>query len=903
MPRLPDLNSIGVVDPAAGQAQVPYGFERSAGRMGEAVAGVGEQISRTAARVGGAVLARQKDERDKQDRLNYVTANSAFLQDSVKTQSDLEADPSSYANWTQAYETRAKQVADAQAATITDPALRAQFLASAGLHAAETSAGLRLKARAQKVDADKAYALGTIDATMQSIFKPGVSDAAREYGLKTMSDAIAGIGPNGTGSLSAVEEQALRKQATDNYVKAWAASFSDPHDLMNALAGKPGSGLPPAPLPADIKATVETAATAHGINPADLERGIQIESGGKNIPPKPGHKAAGVAQFIPETAAAYSVNPMDVGSSIDGMARLWADNRAQLKKDLGREPTGAEIYLAHQQGAAGANALIQNPDSKAATVVPEENILGNGGTPGMTAKQFVDMWAGKFNNAPAKPPTGEAPTGEPDLPRIAHTGTPADLLPPGERFQLYRGAEAAVRAQDAQDRAEAERQRQAAKVELLGKVDDTLAAIRDTGKDPNSLTPADLSAGFTPAEVETIWRKRNREMDFWTVRQRVGMAGPAEEQALLESVKGKPDEPGYADRLQNYDLMVKAIDAKHKLLASDPAAYVMQASPDIAQALRDGFTDPSKMRDAVRQLDGAYDRLAVPQQHREVLSEEAAKGLVEQLRSSSPGDLGNTINQMASQYGPDVWPRVLGSMVREGKLPASYEVVAAVNDPVARGALVEGLADPEKVRAAVPKNDLKTIDNQIDTDPDLHRLAASFAYAPGGAQKVAEIKQAVALMAYRLAPRNSPDAAVKTAIASITTGKYDFLEDGDYVARVPAGHLADVETRTSAAIEALKASDLMPLEPSLAVPALTAGQRQDVALAAAQRGHWVTNESETGLVRLNEAGKPVMLKGDVAHPLRRLEVFFGDTAPTPVAAMPPPAAVGGGSIIPPQIMQ
>lgn len=886
MPRLPDVNSLGTVTPVAQPQEVPRAYVRSATLRGEALAGIGDQISRTAMEVGTTVLNRQKQDAEDRDRLAYVTANSTFLQQKVKTEADLEEDPN-YQTWSPRYQASLQKTADAQAATITDPVMRAQFEQGAALHIAEGSAQLRTRARGKQQDADKAWVYGTVQANIDTALR-SPDEATRSAALGQVNDAIETGVKNG--SLDPLEALKFRQAVTEQYAESFVATQPTARDKL-ALLAPPGSGAPPAPLPADLHPIVAQAAQAHDVPAADLERMLQIESGGRNIPASPGHRAAGVAQFMPDTARAYGVDPNNVPSSIDGAARLWADNRAQLRKDLGREPTGAEVYLAHQQGSAGANALIQNPDSKAATVTAPENILGNGGTPDMTAKQFVDMWTGRFNNAP---PTERAivPAGTPDghglVPGqpdaagrmiFAKTGTPIDFLPPGKRAQMYEQALAEQRAEDARAKAEAEQQRQAARVALGSQVDDNLASIRDSGKPVTQVTQAQLAGAFTPLEVEKINRQTNRETDFWAARQQVGLASPQEEQTLLDATK--PQGEGYADQAKNRDLLLQAIQAKHQLLAKDPAGYVMQASPDIAQAMRDGFTDPTKMRSAVRSLDGAYDRLGVPMEHREVLSEDTAKALVEQLRSSPPGDLGNTINQMAQQYGSDVWPRVLGSMVREGKLPAAYEVVAAVNDPVARGALVEGLADPEKVRAAVPKNDLKTIDNIIETDPDLHRLAASFAYAPGGAEKMGEIKQAVSLMAYRLTPRNSPDAAVKTAIASITTGKYEFLEDGDFVARVPVGHMADVEARTVATIEGLKAADLMPLDPSVAVPQLTAGQRQDVALAAAQRGHWVTNESETGLLRLNEAGKPVMLKGDRAHPTRRLEVFFGDAVPAP----------------------
>jgi hypothetical protein len=93
------------------------------------------------------------------------------------------------------------------------------------------------------------------------------------------------------------------------------------------------------------------------------------------------------------------------------------ENRPALTRALGREPTDAEYYLAHQQGRAGAAALLSaaqnNPNTPAwqairrfygSDAIARRAIGGN--APGMnpvrasmmTAGQFVDFWNNKFNH-------------------------------------------------------------------------------------------------------------------------------------------------------------------------------------------------------------------------------------------------------------------------------------------------------------------------------------------------------------------------------------------------------------------------------------------------------------------------------------------------------------------------
>jgi hypothetical protein len=136
--------------------------------------------------------------------------------------------------------------------------------------------------------------------------------------------------------------------------------------------------------------------THYALPPGYLAKTMQIESGGRNLGPNQAG-AAGYFQFVPSTARTMHVNPNDFSSSADGAARLAVENAQQLRLGLGRDPDGAELYLAHQQGGAGATKLINNPNVNAASLVGTKAIIQNGGTEGMTAGQFVQMWANKYN--------------------------------------------------------------------------------------------------------------------------------------------------------------------------------------------------------------------------------------------------------------------------------------------------------------------------------------------------------------------------------------------------------------------------------------------------------------------------------------------------------------------------
>jgi len=102
--------------------------------------------------------------------------------------------------------------------------------------------------------------------------------------------------------------------------------------------------------------------------------------------------AAGLYQFIPSTARAYGLrNPYDPNQAIAAVIKFTKAN-AKILSGAGIQVTGANLYLAHQQGAGGAIALYRS----ATRGTPldrtiRRNISANGGK-GMSAQQFIDFW-------------------------------------------------------------------------------------------------------------------------------------------------------------------------------------------------------------------------------------------------------------------------------------------------------------------------------------------------------------------------------------------------------------------------------------------------------------------------------------------------------------------------------
>lgn len=159
--------------------------------------------------------------------------------------------------------------------------------------------------------------------------------------------------------------------------------------------------------PSDIHGTITSAADRYGINHNYALRVAHIESRFDPNAVNSGSRATGLFQFIPSTWRSYGAgqSARDPAANADAAMRFTVANRDHLRRSLGREPTDGELYLAHQQGAAGATKLLAAPNVRAVDVVGERAVLGNGGTLDMTAGQFAQKWIRKVDGATGAPPS------------------------------------------------------------------------------------------------------------------------------------------------------------------------------------------------------------------------------------------------------------------------------------------------------------------------------------------------------------------------------------------------------------------------------------------------------------------------------------------------------------------
>lgn len=181
------------------------------------------------------------------------------------------------------------------------------------------------------------------------------------------------------------------------------AASSVANSVEQAVVTGTGSGWSKK-MRADLFSDIAEASKLHGVPESYMRTMAWIESKGDPTAKAPSSSASGIYQFINSTAKLYGIagRQFDQKANVDAGARLALDNLRGLRKRLGREPTPAELYLAHQQGLGGAAKLLSDPNAPVTKFLSNAAVVNNGGSTSMTAGQFVDVWRQKYAAAAKK---------------------------------------------------------------------------------------------------------------------------------------------------------------------------------------------------------------------------------------------------------------------------------------------------------------------------------------------------------------------------------------------------------------------------------------------------------------------------------------------------------------------
>lgn len=719
MPKIPtDIGGRRTPRPQRGVVSVRAGVEADAmARAGQA-AGSGLEALGRGTRGAADNLYRMEQERDE---FQAAQVRSKFLQDQIALESEFDKDQD-WRTQKQRYGERLGKLRSAAAQSIANPRVRAQFEMDSQVALARGEAAISAKAWQREVDEGRAgldgMLMGNMDAALAAR-DPGVRDDLVKSTLSAVDRAF------GAGYIGAQEATKYKAEFGQNFARR-SIELLPPDQRIKMLL--PPQAVTTAPEVAEAPllpmATDRAISSAGGADADTLKRIAWLESRGEADAVNPQSGASGPFQFMPATAAQYGVaDPADPAQAAKGAARLLEDNRRALRGILSREPTPAELYLAHQQGAAGAGALLANPKSNALVILTavygsaakaKAALEQNGGNIDQTAGEFANMWLDRFNGGPTV--TAESlttPGGGWDFSQ--KTGTAVDLLPPDVRQSLLDSA--ISDAQKGRDDA-----RKAAQLDVALSFGDAKQSAYLTGQvEPGkreailAAYPNETGAGMV-ADLDTA-AQEGRDVKLVQTSTLAEDATMLRDLAAVASIPG----PGSEQAARRYDQVAKAIKTKHDAISADPAAYARESSPAVDDAWTAATAEPGNahlLRSAVMLTEAEQGRLGVDPTARRAMPETVAQSVVAGVMGEkTPKNQLDTLLQFVDMGDPEISRRVLADLSEvKGGLPAGTALIADIaieggNRPLAEKLWTELNADTKGAELGSAGN--KAIDETL----------------------------------------------------------------------------------------------------------------------------------------------------------------------------------------------
>lgn len=429
------LPSVQANRPVAAIDVSPYGQGTQA--LAKGVQNLGQGIEKGAEDINQAQI--QQHTRTVENGL--MDLSTSYIAN--RNQFGLSNDPNDIKNWQTSNEDARKRFNSAIEGVT--PALAQHAAGRAGMMDAEE--GFRVHEHNHTVQSSQAHAdsRGDIDNLAASVVIPddlSRPDPTREENLRGVQARIdqrraAGLLTNDQASqFNQHAGERYHAAQTLAFVKAAQEAPPGPrkeqlYQIAETLAGgggfrNQGGAGAGAALSAPVNDAIRNAAGRYGVDPALLSRSAQIESSGdpNSNRDKP-TKYKGLFNLDPGEFAKYGPPGGDIYNANDNAmaaANKMKAEGAEFAGITGRQPSGFDHYMIHQQGVAGYAAHIANPNAPAwqnmlstgegrakgeawakAAIwgnIPDQYKAGFGSVDNVTSRDFVGMWQAKFG-APA----------------------------------------------------------------------------------------------------------------------------------------------------------------------------------------------------------------------------------------------------------------------------------------------------------------------------------------------------------------------------------------------------------------------------------------------------------------------------------------------------------------------
>jgi hypothetical protein len=319
-------------------------------RSGRAIASYDTSaIGRGLAELGGDISAIARERQDQQNTVDIARAEAEKTKGLMEVQNQFKYDPD-YSTYGKRAPAQTGEVVKNAANLIRDPKMRERWSIGAGTDAVRVNDGINDHGVTVQREAETVAFDNALETNRRLYVDPATPPDVRAKAKADIAGAIQAGQQSGLLDPSSAEVRRKTYIEDAEFNRGKLAVEQDP-----SIISKPKG---------PVAGIVAAAATRHGVPPAIALGIAQIESG-MNPNAKAGTSSAGgLFQFVDGTAQQYHLrNKFDAEANADAGARLTKDNIDGLRRDLGREPTPGEVYIAHFGGYGVAEKLGKASDN------------------------------------------------------------------------------------------------------------------------------------------------------------------------------------------------------------------------------------------------------------------------------------------------------------------------------------------------------------------------------------------------------------------------------------------------------------------------------------------------------------------------------------------------------------
>lgn len=602
-------------------------------------------------------------------------------------------------------------------------------------------------------------------------------------------------------------------------------------DMLGRSVSNPG-GVQSVPSQADPDATF--GAMVH------LESGgNQTDTKGNPVTSQKG--AVGAAQLMPDTAKEVA---RTVGLEWDEN-RFRTDgsyNRAlgqayfqQLYQKYGNNLTLA--CAAYNAGPGNVDKWRQQFGDPATGAISDHDFVAQ--IPFEETRNYVSRTGAAVNQA-SPSPSFDAP----DL-----SGQVAKVHSEAQRLGLAPEAEARALSVVHQNYSEWQQSTATARSQLQNHVQDLGAAYMQ-GNTQQDVPVQQIRQLYEPDQaqsaIQDLTMRRQAGIQYadlkWASPQQIRQV----QQSDTRMLQGE-DTDHYQTRMQVVSMRNQMIDKRNQALAKDPASFVAD-NPTIQQAAQQVDPEKPETFQQYAQTVMAVQRNLGVQQPR-ILTDDQVHQAVRTLTNVDPAkqDVVPVLDGLEKQYG-QLWPQAFGEMVRVGKMPSEYQVLANMDTAAQAGGrqmyasnLKMSLDDLKKA-AGLNGRSLTASNSNGDPIGDVMAPFKATTELQGGGVGLNNLTQdAIERQTYGYMVRGQDQStALQNAYNDVIGAKYDTYR----TIRAPKGELPAVQSATGYVLSRLKPTDIQ-VSPEL--DGIPEGERASYTLERARSsGQWVMNGDESG---------------------------------------------------------